>query len=91
MRQDVTLILCNTDIMQSRAQAPDWMPEWSKGEDLRSSVFALAGSNPAPVIFYFKHLTLFIKSLLLYFITRFSLSYRFPIYPSPTRLYSIKY
>ena len=65
------------------------MPEWSKGEDLRSSVFALAGSNPAPVIFYFKHLTSFIKSLLLYFITRFSLSYRFPIYPSPPLDYTV--
>jgi hypothetical protein len=43
------------------------MPERSKGEDLRSSVFALAGSNPAPVIFYFKHLTSFIKSLLIFY------------------------
>ncbi len=29
------------------------MPEWSKGADLRSAVFALAGSNPAVVILNF--------------------------------------
>ena len=27
-----------------------WMPEWSKGEDLRSSVFARVGSNPTSCI-----------------------------------------
>ena len=29
-----------------------WMPEWSKGDDLRSSVFARVGSNPTPDIFF---------------------------------------
>ena len=27
-----------------------WMPEWSKGGDLRSLVFARVGSNPTPSI-----------------------------------------
>ena len=42
----------NTKKYKKGATPPDWMPERSKGEDLRSSVFALAGSSPAPVIFY---------------------------------------
>ena len=35
------------------------MPEWSKGDDLRSSGASLAGSNPAPDIFnlYLKEIT----------------------------------
>ena len=31
------------------------MPEWSKGDDLRSSVFVLVGSNPTRFIKKGKH------------------------------------
>ena len=29
-----------------------WLPEWSKGADLRSAVFARVGSNPTPGILF---------------------------------------
>ena len=51
----------NTKKYKKGATPPDWMPERSKGEDLRSSVFALAGSSPAPVIFYLKYFTLILS------------------------------
>ena len=39
---------------QKKGETPHvWMPEWSKGADLRSAVFARVGSNPTPDIFFF--------------------------------------
>ena len=35
-------------VVDSATQA--WMPEWSKGADLRPAVFARVGSNPTPSI-----------------------------------------
>ena len=38
---------------QKKGETPQvWMPEWSKGADLRSAVFARVGSNPTPDIFF---------------------------------------
>ena len=31
-----------------------WMPEWSKGADLRSAGESLVGSNPTPCIYYIR-------------------------------------
>ena len=42
-----------TEKKQKKGETPQvWMPEWSKGADLRSAVFARVGSNPTPDIFF---------------------------------------